>query len=156
MSAQYLFIVGARLLGIYFVVSGVTSLPGIGTAYVAAMGTSPSNAGLYTLAVASQLVLLILFGSLLLVRFRHMPSEAVAEPHTFDGLLRVGTQLLGLCFIASGLAGIIGGVGEAFVVHEWSFRLSHIISSALYAVVGVVFLRQASRLAAFLSPQAAA
>jgi len=156
MSAQGLFVVGARLLGIFFVVSGVTSLPGIGTAYVAAIGTSPSNAGFYTLAVAVQLILLILFGLLLLVRFRHMPSDAVVEPHTFDGLLKVGTQLLGLCFIASGLAGIIGWVGEAFIVQEWSFRLSHIISSALYAVVGLVFLRHPSRLAAFLSPQAAA
>jgi len=85
-----------------------------------------------------------------------MPSDAFVEPHTFNDLLKVGTQLLGLCFFASGIAGIIGWVGEAFVVQEWSFRLSHIISSALYAVVGLVFLRQPSRLAAFLSPQAAA
>lgn len=152
MSARELYIVGARLLGLYLMALGIATVPGIGAAYEAATNSNSPHPGQYAVAAGLQAALFIIVGAILLLRYRLAagggPVEASPEP-----ALRVGIQLLGVYFAVSGVISMIGAVGETLVIaSSWSFHFSQIAPSLLYAIVGLFLALRASFVVGLLQP----
>jgi hypothetical protein len=155
MNSREYFGVGASLLGIYTLIQGIATLPGVAAAYEVSSAGGASSPAIYTLAVASESVLLVVVGSVLIYRYRGGISSASLSHFSTQAALSVGLSLLGVYFVISGMAGVLANVGQALLVHSsWQFRFSPIASGVLYAFAGVALTLRASFVAARLVPAA--
>jgi uncharacterized membrane protein len=155
MNSREYFGVGASLLGIYTLIEGIATLPGVAAAYEVSSAGGASSPAVYTLAVALQSVLLVVLGSLLLYRYRGSISSVSQSHFSTQPALSVGLSLLGIYFVISGMVGVLANAGQALLVQSsWQSRFSAIASGVLYAVAGVALALRASLVAARLVPSA--
>jgi hypothetical protein len=122
MSLQGIYSGGARLLGIYFLVDGLSLLP---TAYAAAIAASSvadevgvpfGNA--FALASTAQALVLVVAGVILLLWKRSGPIAVSIEP---TQVMAVGLKLLGAFFIVSGASNVIWGIMRGSLAPDFAF-----------------------------------
>lgn len=146
MTAKDLYSIGARLLAIYFVVIGLASLPGAFVVYDAAVHGGNPQPELHLAAAISYSAVLVVFGAAILY-LKKFDAASVGGLSAERGL-RVGVQLLGLFFAASGFVGVIDAMGEALVISSsWSLQLTQFVSPTICLVVGLAFLLLAAPIA---------
>jgi hypothetical protein len=144
MTARDLHAIGVRLLSLYFIVTGIASLPGVYAMYKAAAGDDIHSSGQYSIVAASQSILLIVAGVVLL-RLHKAPEGTTASSVSSESVLRLGSQLLGLFFAVDGVVTGIGAIGGTLVSSDWSFRLDEIMAALLYITAGLfLFFRPAA------------
>jgi hypothetical protein len=143
MSTQNMYAVGARLLGIYFVVSGLTLLPGVYTARslvdAAGLPISPH----YVLTAAIQALLFILAGCILVVRFRRLQVAEVSPVPIASGF-----KLLGAFFVVTGSSNMIGGIARGLLAPSFSpERFVHALPGVIALVGGAILWANSERFA---------
>ena len=144
MTIRDLYAIGVRLLALYFVVVGFASLPVIYSAYEAAANSNFPNPGLFSLAPASQSILLVLAG-ILLLRLHKVPEGVAVDPPGAELIFRAGIQLIGVFFAVSGIIGVVSAIGEAIAIPSgWLFRLKDLIPSFLFLVTGLLLVFRAA------------
>lgn len=154
MNPREFFGVGASLLGIYILVQGIVTLPGVAAAYGVAPATGTFSPVVYALSVASESVLLVILGGLLFYRYRSNISSTGPSHFSISASLFVGASLLGIYFMVSGAVALIANVGQAmFVQSTWQFRFSQITTGVLYVIAGAALALRASSLADKLAPK---
>lgn len=140
MTTRDLYTIGARLLALYFVVTGLASLPVIYAAYQAAESANILNPILYSVSAAFYSTLSIVAG-LVMLWLHGTPKNAAVDSPEPKTVLHVGLQLLGVYFSVSGFAGFVKSLCEILVISSsWPFRLTEAIPSLLLLVAGLILL----------------
>ena len=146
MSKQGTRLVGARLLGIYFLVYGLASVPTALATYsmqVASDGVEAQFGQAFALASITQALILTAAGVLLTFWKRTAsPEEIALDPAR---MLWVGLKLLAVYFVVSGASDIVWGAMRGSV--DGTIRgYSKAISGTLVVAAGLVLWFVASRL----------
>jgi hypothetical protein len=146
MSKQGTRLVGARLLGIYFLVYGLASVPTALATYsiqVASDGVEAQFGQAFALASITQALILMAAGVLLtLWKGKASPKEVALDPVR---MLWVGLKLLAVYFVVTGASDIVWGAMRGSV--DGTIRgYSKAISGALVVAAGLVLWFVANRL----------
>ena len=132
MELRGIYVVGARLLGLYLILRGITSLPQIIVPFEIEGPLDPVR--LAVLAAAS-LVLLIGIGSFLLYRYPITSGAVMEQALTPEALFLVGVRLLGVYFVVSGLVSLTDELVDAMHT-DFAWPATRFAGAVLYAVVG--------------------
>lgn len=137
---------GARLLGIYFLVYGLASVPMALATYstqVASDGVEAQFGLAFALASIAQALILTVAGVLLILwKRKSLPMEIALDPAR---MLWVGLKLLAVYFVVTGASDFIWGAMRGSVDGTIT-GYSKAISGALEIAAGPVLWRVASRL----------
>lgn len=148
MDYRCLFATGARLLGLYFVISAVASVPEIIVANKM-MAHEPDFGTSFAWLNAAQCAIYLIAGAALLIVFR----ACSAVPGTDASGLFAGLRLLSVYFVVSGLSWVASHTAHAFVTPELVVeRLLPALGGALTFIAGLVLWPLATRLAAPVPP----
>jgi hypothetical protein len=160
MNSKEFFSVGARLLGIYFIVIGTATLPPIVESWAHGPVEVDAHAILYTFIAVVHASILIAGGLALLLRYRLTTFESARSPVTEGQFLIVGVQLLGMYFTASGASYVLAQlIAMLLPVAEPSGHMTlrlfePFTRPAMQAIAGVLLMWKAPQIVALL-PRAA-
>lgn len=144
--------VGARLLGLYFLVSGIASLPAaIASGFLAGNvfpGDAPATFFHATVLVSlAQALVFILAG--LWLTFRKHGAQAASTTFEPSQVLRVGLQLLGVFFVVSGTSDMLWSALRASVRDEFLLAdYGKTVAGAFEVAAGLVLWFRAGALSA--------
>lgn len=153
MSPRGIYSDGARLLGIYFLVHGLSLLPTAYAAVYAARSVADdvevAFGNPFALASTVQALVLVAAGLILLLWKRSGPVEASVEPMQ---VLAVGLKLLGAYFIVSGASGVIWGILRGSSAPDFAFtNYAKAIAGAFVLAAGLVLWFRARPLSGLLT-----
>jgi hypothetical protein len=166
MTHSGMFAVGARLLGIYFVIDGLAALPMLGSIYNIPLELQTSRALLYVIGVL-QILIMVAAGLALIYRYRSaMLQDGEKFPAT-DQPFTAGLQLLGIFFALSGAVHLAASIAMNIASHSsdfdnagsginWIAQLRHFAPHAFQMIAGLIVLRWAIQIVALLSRQTSA
>ena len=147
MTSEDWWVVGARLLGIYFIVNGALTVTGA----VMMLGVGlPDETPRWVVVAAPLLQALISAGAGAWLVNRPAPRAPAREVTGGDahGSFRRALQLLGIFLLVSGASELAdAAIGTYFISGEWHFRASRIASGVVSTSAGVLLLLKPTHIA---------
>lgn len=147
MTSEDWWVVGARLLGVYFVVIG--ALTGTGALMMLGMGL-PDGTQRWVVVMTPLIQGMISAGAgvWLLSRSAVRPVHAQESGSPTNGTFRRALQLLGIFFLLTGASELATtAVDSYFVGADWQIRASNIASGLVNASAGGLLLLMPLRIA---------
>ncbi|GEM_PF-6566688 len=154
MLANDFFAAGARLLGVFFIVSGVASLPTIAHLYYFDSDSTglTTETFLYGLITTSQALIFVVSGLIMIIRYSPKAGDLSSQSSIPAASLVTGIQLLGLYFSVYGLISLATATAAAIVMKDgFSLGTRQLLSSGLYASSGLFLAFKAPVLVGLMS-----
>ena len=150
MTSEQIWITTRRALGVYFVVTGLTTAPQIFLAFTVEMPEG-TNRWWMPMTVAGQAGILLIAGWWL-ARRAAIGAEIV-DAGWLLGALKIVLQVLGVYFVVSGLVSVVEWSAALMLVERSWFSVQHFAGAAAMLAAGLVLVARptavAQRIAAF-------
>lgn len=151
MTSEDWWAVGARLLGVYFVVIG--ALAATGALMMSGMGL-PEGTQRWVVVTTPLIQGMISAGAGVWLLTRSAVGRGLAPESGVqtDGTFRRALQLLGIFFLVTGASDLAKiAVDSYFIGADWQIRASHLAAGAVSASTGALLLLMPARIAEKLS-----
>ena len=136
-----LYFIGARLLGIYLLVTGVAAIPGVFGAYEAALNNDFTRPWVYVFSTGSSATVFILAGFTLTFLFKAPKHQVSAPDLSLGKMISAGSKFLGIYFLVIGLASLFGSIPQSIAMNAgFSWWFSDLAPGLVYLASGSYLL----------------